>query len=100
MTRGSCVAARLRDRARLRQLNPHPSFLVEGGRHHEENQQHQQHVDEVDQIDLGVLATARTQVHEIRPLGGEIALRSSSASASFIASFSMWMTSRSTLPRR
>src|ERR1700733_13439787 len=91
-------APRQGDFARLGKLHPDPPLLVERGRDHEEDQQHEQYVDHRYQIDFGIFAVARFQVHGQSP---EISMpRSSSASTSFMASFSMRTTSRSTLLRR
>src|SRR5450631_3852633 len=91
-------AARQRSLARLRQLNLDPPLLLESGRNHEKNQQNQQDVDEIDQIDLWVFPIARTQVHA--QVSAARPPRASRASTSFMASFSMRMTRRSTLPRK
>src|SRR5208282_2925776 len=72
-------------------------LLVERGRDHEENQQHEHHVDHRNQVDFGVFTMARAQIHAPAAISMP---RSSSASTSFMASFSMRTTSRSTLPRR
>src|SRR5208283_384025 len=88
--------ARQRNLARVWQLHLDAPLLLEGGRHHEENEKDEQDVDEVDHIDLGILPVARPQVHAVASKWP----RSSSASTSFIASFSMRITRRSTLPRR
>src|ERR1700692_3157326 len=96
---GLMRTARQRNLTGLRQLNLDPPLLLKRGRHHEKDEEYQQDVEERDQIDLRILMLAGPQFHDQR-LEGSAWLRSSNASTSFMASFSMRITRRSTLPRR